>query len=129
MTYRAPVADIVFTMRHVAGLDRALADGLSGDLSADLAETILEEAGRFANDVIAPLEPRRATSRRAAEGRRASPPRRAGRTPTRPGPRPAGTRSPGPVRIGGQGLPILLNSACVEMWNARLPWPSASARC
>ncbi|MFL5188044.1 MAG: acyl-CoA dehydrogenase N-terminal domain-containing protein, partial [Microvirga sp.] len=27
MTYRAPVSDIVFTMRHVAGLDRAMADG------------------------------------------------------------------------------------------------------
>ena len=55
MTYRAPVSDIVFTMRHVAGFDRAVADGVYGDLSADLAETILEEAGRFANDVIAPL--------------------------------------------------------------------------
>ena len=31
------------------------ADGLYGDLTADLAQTILEEAGRFANDVIAPL--------------------------------------------------------------------------
>ena len=55
MTYRAPVSDIVFTMRHVAGLDRAVADGVYRDLSADLAETILGEAGRFANDVIAPL--------------------------------------------------------------------------
>jgi butyryl-CoA dehydrogenase len=25
---------------------------------------------------------------------------------------------PGPVEYGGQGLPTLLNSACVEMWNA-----------
>ena len=55
MTYRAPVADIAFTMRHVAGLDRAVEEGVFGDLSLDLAETILEEAGRFANDVIAPL--------------------------------------------------------------------------
>ncbi|HLM40452.1 MAG TPA: acyl-CoA dehydrogenase, partial [Microvirga sp.] len=55
MTYRAPVSDIAFTMRHVAGLDRAIADGVYGDLSADLVGTILEEAGRFANDVIAPL--------------------------------------------------------------------------
>ena len=55
MTYRAPVPDIVFTMRHVAGLDRAVADGVYGDLSTDLAVTILDEAGRFANDVIAPL--------------------------------------------------------------------------
>ena len=47
MTYRAPVPDIVFTMRHVAGFDRAVADGVYGDLSADLATAILEEAGRF----------------------------------------------------------------------------------
>ena len=25
---------------------------------------------------------------------------------------------PGPVEYGGQGLPTLLNSACVEMWNS-----------
>ena len=28
MTYRAPVSEIAFTMRHVAGLDRAIAEGL-----------------------------------------------------------------------------------------------------
>src|SRR5829696_9972798 len=55
MTYRAPVAEIAFLMRHVAGLDRAIAAGLHGDFTPDLAETILEEAGRFASDVIAPL--------------------------------------------------------------------------
>ena len=55
MTYRAPVAEIAFTMRHVAALDRAIAEGLHGDLTPDLVETILEEAGRFAGDVIAPL--------------------------------------------------------------------------
>ena len=70
MTYRAPVAEMVFTMRHVAGLDRAIADGLYGDLSPDLVETILEEAGRFANDVIAPLNRDRRPRRRGAQGRR-----------------------------------------------------------
>ena len=55
MSYRAPVADMAFAMRHVAGLDRAIAEGLYGDLSLDLVETILEEAGKFASDVIAPL--------------------------------------------------------------------------
>jgi hypothetical protein len=55
MTYRAPVGDMLHVMRHVAGLDRALADGLYGDLSLDLVETILDEAARFAGDVLAPL--------------------------------------------------------------------------
>ena len=55
MSYRAPVADMLFTMRHVAGLDHALDDGLFPDLSLDLVEAILGEAGKFANDVLAPL--------------------------------------------------------------------------
>ena len=33
MTYRAPVAEMAFTLRHVAGLDRAIAEGLHGDLT------------------------------------------------------------------------------------------------
>jgi hypothetical protein len=42
MTYRAPVADIAFTLRHVAGLDRAIEEGVYADLSPDLVDTILE---------------------------------------------------------------------------------------
>ena len=117
MTYRAPVPDIVFTMRHVAGLDRAVADGVYGDLSTDLAETILEEAGRFANDVIAPLN---------REGDKYGATLKDGAVTTAPGWKQAykawteagWNALPGPVDFGGQGLPTLLNSACVEMWNA-----------
>lgn len=117
MTYRAPVPDIVFTMRHVAGLDRAVADGVYGDLSTDLAETILEEAGRFANDVIAPLN---------REGDKHGATLKDGAVTTAPGWKQAykawteagWNALPGPVDFGGQGLPTLLNSACVEMWNS-----------
>ncbi|MCG7392394.1 acyl-CoA dehydrogenase [Microvirga sp. ACRRW] len=117
MTYRAPVSDIVFTMRHVAGLDRAVADGLYGDLSADLTETILDEAGRFANDVIAPLN---------REGDKVGATVKDGAVATAPGWKEAykawteagWNALPGPVDYGGQGLPTLLNSACVEMWNS-----------
>jgi butyryl-CoA dehydrogenase len=117
MSYRAPVQDIVFTMRHVAGLDRAVADGIYGDLSADLAQTILDEAGRFANDVIAPLN---------AEGDRHGATLKDGAVTTAPGWKDAyrawaeagWNALPGPVDYGGQGLPTLLNSACVEMWNS-----------
>lgn len=117
MSYRAPVSDIVFTMRHVAGLDRALQDGLYPDLGADLAQTILEEAGRFANDVIAPLN---------REGDRHGATLMDGAVTTAPGWKEAyrawteagWNALPGPVEYGGQGLPTLLNSACVEMWNA-----------
>ena len=33
MTYRAPVADIAFTLKHSAGLGQALNEGLYGDLT------------------------------------------------------------------------------------------------
>jgi len=117
MAYRAPVSDIVFTMRHVAGFDRALDEGVYGDLSADLAQTILEEAGRFAADRIAPLN---------REGDRHGVTLKDGEVTTAPGWKEAyrawteagWNALPGPADFGGQGLPILLNSACVEMWNS-----------
>ena len=55
MTYRAPVSDIAFTLKHAAGLSGALKDGLYGDLTEDLVDAVLEEAGKYASDVIAPL--------------------------------------------------------------------------
>ena len=55
MTYRAPVSDIAFTLKHSAGLSGALEDGLYGDLTEDVVDAVLEEAGKYASDVIAPL--------------------------------------------------------------------------
>ena len=53
MTYRAPVADIAFALKHAAGLKAALAEGLYSDLDEDMVDQVLEEAGRFAGEVIA----------------------------------------------------------------------------
>lgn len=53
--YRAPVEDIAFTLKHVAGLQAAIDAGQLGDLSADLVDAILTEAGRFASEEIVPL--------------------------------------------------------------------------
>src|SRR5690348_7908271 len=53
--YRAPVDEIAFTLKHVAGLRSAIETGRLGDLSEDLADAILAEAGRFATDEVAPL--------------------------------------------------------------------------
>src|SRR5262252_2746863 len=55
MSYRAPVPDIAFTLKHAAGFASALANGLYGDLTEDVVDAVLVEAGRFATDVIAPL--------------------------------------------------------------------------
>ena len=117
MTYRAPVAEMLFTMRHVAGLDRALSAGLYEDLTLDVVEQVLEEAGRFASEALAPLN--RVGDQHGTplvDGRVSMPPgfRDAYQAWTAAG----WNALPGPVEYGGQGLPILLNSACVEMWNA-----------
>ena len=117
MTYRAPVADMLHAMRHVAGLDRALAEGLCGDLSLDLVETILDEAAKFAGDVLAPLN--RVGDAHGApwwDGHVTMPPgfKEAYKAWTEAG----WNALPGPPEFGGQGLPILLNAACIEMWNA-----------
>ena len=55
MTYRAPVADIKFALDHTAGFASALGEGVFGDLTDDVVEAVLAEAGRFADEVIAPL--------------------------------------------------------------------------
>jgi acyl-CoA dehydrogenase len=42
MTYRAPVADIAFALKHAAGFGPALAEGIYGDLGEDVVEAVLE---------------------------------------------------------------------------------------
>lgn len=55
MSYRAPVEDILFAMRHAAGMDRGIESGLFPDLADGMAEAVLEEAAKFAESRIAPL--------------------------------------------------------------------------
>ncbi len=117
MTYTAPVRDIAFTLMHTAGLGRAIAAEPNGDLTEDLVEAVLEEAGRFATDVIAPLN---------AVGDRHGTPFKGGRITMPPGWKEAytGWAAGGwmgisaPTEWGGQGLPHAVNAACLEMWNA-----------
>ena len=117
MTYRAPVADIAFTLKHGAGLARTLAQG--GDLAADDVDAVLEEAGKFATDVIAPLN---------AVGDKFGTPFKDGAVTMPPGWKEAysGWAAAGwngfaaPSQWGGQGLPHALNAACIEMWNSAL---------
>ena len=117
MSYRPPVADMAFTMRHAAGLDAAIASGLYGDLTGDLVDTVLEEAGKFAAEIVAPLNRAGDTEgARLADGRVTMPAgfRDAYRAWTEAG----WNALPGPVEYGGQGLPTLVAAPCSEMWNA-----------
>jgi acyl-CoA dehydrogenase len=52
--YKAPVEEILFTLKHVVGLNDALTQGKLGDLSEDVVDAVISEAGRFATDEIAP---------------------------------------------------------------------------
>ena len=47
--YRAPVSEISHTLMKVAGLETAIEENRFPEFSADLAEAILDEAGRFAS--------------------------------------------------------------------------------
>ena len=55
MTYRAPVNDILLALNHGAGLKAAVEAGHYGDFDPDITAAVLEEAGKIASDVLAPL--------------------------------------------------------------------------
>ncbi|NUS20754.1 MAG: acyl-CoA dehydrogenase [Mesorhizobium sp.] len=115
--YRAPVEDIAFTLKHVAGLKAALDAGTFGDLGEDLVDAILAEAGRFASEEVAPLykigDEHGAVLKDAA-------------VTTPPGWKELYRRwieggwnaLSGPEEFGGQGLPTMLGVAALEMWNS-----------
>ena len=53
--YRAPLRDMRFAMQTVGGLATLRNGARSGDLTADLADAVLEEAARFAERELVPL--------------------------------------------------------------------------
>src|SRR3954464_14953536 len=53
--YQAPVADILFTLQSVAGLDSLRALPGYADATPETVEAILEAAGKLAGEVLAPL--------------------------------------------------------------------------
>ena len=117
MTYRAPVTDIAFALKHAAGLKSAIAEGLYGDLDEETVDSVLEEAGKFATEVIAPLN---------RIGDTFGTPFKDGKVTTPPGWKEAYTSwaaagwngLASPADFGGQELPQAVNAACIEMWNA-----------
>lgn len=55
MAYRAPVEDIQHILKNILDLDHLIASNLAGDLDEDTLTAILEEAGKFASEELAPL--------------------------------------------------------------------------
>jgi acyl-CoA dehydrogenase len=117
VTYRAPLADIGFALKYGAGLGSALDEGLFGDLTMSDVDAVLTEAGRFAGEVLAPLN---------RVGDSYGTPFKDGVVTTAPGWKEAYRKwcdggwngLTGPTEWGGQALPHAINVACVEMWNA-----------
>lgn len=117
MTYRAPLDDILLALNTGAGLADATAAGQLGDFDTGIAAAVLEEAGRFAADVLAPLN---------RKGDEVGAKLEAGGVVTAPGWTSAYRRwvdggwngLSAPEAFGGQGLPIALHAACSEMVSA-----------
>jgi len=114
--YQAPLRDLLFNIKEIADFDSVTK--LPGyEEAGDVVEAILEEAGNFATNVLDPIN---ATGDREgahfADGKVTSP----------KGFKAAFTQFakagwiglPMPVEYGGQGLPMLLSTATLEMWQA-----------
>jgi alkylation response protein AidB-like acyl-CoA dehydrogenase len=116
MTYRAPVADILYSLKHVAGFAAAIDEGRFGDLDFDTVEAVIGEAGKFATEAIAPLD---VVGDR--EGARCA----NGVVTTPTGFRDAYRRwaeagwagVTAKPEYGGMGLPHAVAAACSEMWS------------
>ena len=117
MTYRAPLKDMLFAINELAGLDAISQLPGFEEATADTAQAVLEEAAKFTEQVIAPLN-------RAGDIEPSS--WKDGAVTTTPGFREA-FRQFGeggwqgvlhPQEFGGQGLPKLIATACNEMLNS-----------
>lgn len=115
--YRAPVDEIAHTLKHVAGLNAALQEGRFGDLSQDIVDAVLSEAGRFASGEVAPLaKAGDEHGTRLGDGVVTMPPgwKELYRNWIAGG----WNALSGPEEFGGQGLPMMLGIAALEMWNS-----------
>jgi len=117
MSYRAPVADMLFVMKELAGLQAVSQLPGFEEAGLDTAQAVLEECARFNEQVVAPLDRAGDTDPSSWKG---------GEVQTTPGFRQA-FRQFGeggwqglqhPAEFGGQSLPKTIGAACIEMLNS-----------
>ncbi|HRF07877.1 MAG TPA: acyl-CoA dehydrogenase family protein, partial [Xanthobacteraceae bacterium] len=117
MSYRAPVSETMFFLEHATSFNEIAGKGAQADLSLDLVQSVLEEAGKFAAERLAPLN-RQAdqVGSKLVNGAVVTPPgwKEAYRDWTAAGWNGLGA----PVEYGGQGLPVMINMAAFEFWSA-----------
>ena len=117
MSYRAPVKDMLFVMKELAGIDAVAQLPGFEEAGYDTAAAVLEECAKLNEDVIAPLN---------REGDLNPSSFANGEVQTTPGFKQAFRQfAEGgwqglhhPVALGGQGLPKLIHAACSEMVNS-----------
>ena len=119
MPYVAPVKDMLFVMNELAGLAEVVAYPAYAEAGADvdLAPAILEESAKFNQDVVAPLN---------WTGDQNPSTLKDGIVTTTPGFKDAFEQYAAagwqgvihPAEFGGQGLPKLISTACLEMVNS-----------
>ena len=117
MTYHAPVSESFFFIEHCTGLKRLAESGAIPDLSSDLVKSVLEEAGKFADQMLVPLNRIGDKEGAVFENGVVRTPKgwaEAYRAWTGAG----WNGLSAPTEFGGQGLPTLVNMACFEFWSA-----------
>jgi alkylation response protein AidB-like acyl-CoA dehydrogenase len=117
MTYRPPIEDIVHSLNTAAGLPDLIARGVLEGVDQALLASVLEEAGRFAAEAIAPLNRVGDLAHsQLIDGRVRVPD---GWTETYHRWREAGWNAlSGPSEFGGQGLPQTIGMAVSELWSS-----------
>ncbi len=115
-TYRAPLRDMQFALRELAGVDRVAA--LPGcEDTLDVLDSVLEEAAAFASGVLDPLN--RVGDKEGCiwnDGTVTTP--TGFKDAYRKFAEAGWIGLPVPAEYGGQGLPQLLLGPTLEMWNA-----------
>ena len=116
-SYRAPVKDMLFCMRELAGLDEVARLPGFEDMDGDTAQAVLEECAKFNEGVVAPLN---------VDGDLKPSSWKDGQVTTTAGFKQAfrqfaeggwqGLQHP--PEFGGQGLPKTIGAACSEMLNS-----------
>ncbi len=117
MTYKAPVDDILFTLKTAVDLPGLIARGVYEGLDGDTVRAVLDEAGKFAAEVLAPLNRTGdETASKLIDGKVATPPgwKEAYRAFAAGG----WSALPCPAEFGGQGLPEIVSMAVCEIWNS-----------
>jgi 3-(methylthio)propanoyl-CoA dehydrogenase len=117
MTYKAPVQDMLFNMRHVSDIEAVAQMPGFEDAGFDTAQAVLEECAKFNEEVLAPLNWEGDINPSAWENFEVK---------TTPGFKEAfklygeagwqGLQHP--TDFGGQGLPKTIGAACGEMLNS-----------